>query len=94
MAIKVNSVSYVNKSDIFEGLNLAHNTFCEDFGDDASWGDANFTLILMKPIKEYVKNQTEDLSIDDEEDNVMKEFDILFDRIKDIPDDLYLNFEG
>ena len=94
MAIKINSVSYVNKSDVFEGLDHAHDYFCDDY-NEVSWGDASLTMVEMKNIKAYVRDKTEELSITDTNDSeLMKEIDILFDRIKNIPDDVYFNFEG
>lgn len=86
--MKRRTAEYVEATDLFEGCNLAWESFCD--GDpDCSWGNNNRTLVTADTIFDVLNE------VDVEEGMELKrQIDIVLDRIGTLGDDFYVDLEN
>jgi hypothetical protein len=78
---KVFSCQYVEKSDLFEGLQELHDFFCES-EPDMFWGDNNRTLNLAEGILDHIAGRIDELTDKDKQNGW--DWEILTPQWKDL----------
>ena len=79
------TVKFISAWSLFQDCDQASDAFCNS-DPDFSWGDNNYSLIS----KQRFLNALQDLA--DEEVN--GQIEEVIERLKQLPDDIYLNLES
>lgn len=87
--MQIQTVKYVNASDLFLECPAAWNTFsCSD--PNCSWGDNKFTLVSRDFVKNHLKEQIEHGLAEEP----VEQTETVIERLDAIADDVFINLEG
>lgn len=96
--MQVHQCRFVLASDLFAGCPMAMNAFAN--GDpDCSWGDNNRTMVTEDVIRRLLEDVVDipesDEPLDDEPlDDEQQQTKLVLERLKNIPDDCYIDLEN
>jgi hypothetical protein len=85
--MNIQTCKFVSASEIFEGLGLAWDVFIN--GDpDCTWGDNNRSLVTSDVIVDSL--ELTDLN----EGNEERQVNLVLERLKEVPQDVYVDLES
>ncbi len=94
MELKVETCSFVNISDVFKNCTSAWQEFCNYGNHPFTWGDNNRSLINKERLLEYIEDNFNISSDEEEAYEVEKEWVTVKQRLATLSEFLYIDLES